>query len=77
MRPTEANVVRQGFITVQVCVPKDWTDEQAEQFAEREYPCGTSVGWTVRKDGDEALQGTPARIECDANPDLVHMMLDA
>lgn len=72
-----AEVTRYGFLDMQVCVPKDWTDEQVIAFAESEYPCGTEYGWTVRKEGDDALAGSPERNPCQEREGHVHIMLDA
>jgi hypothetical protein len=62
---------------MQVCVPKDWTDEQVKEFADRENLCGTEHGWHIRKQGDEALSGCDERVPCAQEPDNVHIMLDA
>ena len=70
-------VSRRGIFDMQVCVPKDWTDEQVEDFANASNPCGTSGGWFIREEGDEALAGDPERCPCDDKDDFVHIMLDA
>lgn len=62
---------------MQVCIPKDWTDEQAKEFAEAENPCGTQHGWHVRKQGDPALSGCNERVACQAREGHVHLMMDA
>lgn len=72
-----AEVSRVGLLDMQVCVPKDWTDEQARSFAESENPCGTRCGWQIRKEGDECLQGCEERVQCEDREDFVHIMLDA
>ena len=66
-------------LAVQVCVPTDWSDDQVLAFAESEYPCGTTHGWAIRKEGHERLSGDPERNPC-ANPvrrGFVHIMLEA
>ncbi len=70
----KATVTRTGIFDMQVCVPKDWTDERIEGFA---GTSGTSGGWRMRQDGDPALSGDPARQPCDEHPGFVHVMLDA
>lgn len=70
-------VTRRGALDMQVCVPKDWTDEQVLEFAEMENPCGTSTGWGIRREGSEFLQGTPERVPCCERDGAVHIMLDA
>ena len=72
-----ATVTKHGLLDMQVCVPKEWTDEQVIEFAEQKYPCGTTNGWQVRREGDEALAGSPERVECAQDPNSVHIMLDA
>ena len=62
---------------MQVCVPFQWSDEQVRSFAERENPCGTSHGWKIRREGDEALAGAKERVQCESISTNVHIMLDA
>jgi hypothetical protein len=75
-KPTPA-VIQAGILDIQVCVPKDWTDQQVKEFADREVPCGTANGWIIRREGDPALAGDPERVVCAERPDYVHIMLDA
>jgi hypothetical protein len=71
-------VVRIGFLDMQVCVPEEWTDEQIIAFAESKNPCGTGLGWTVRTD-EALLAGCPARNPCSKSTrkGFVHVTLDA
>jgi hypothetical protein len=62
---------------MQVCVPTEWTDEQAIAFGESENPCGTMHGWAIRREGDELLEGDPERVPCAKREGFVHIMLDA
>lgn len=71
------NVSRFGALDMQVCVPKEWTDEQVLAFAEKEYPCGTFNGWSIRREESESLRGAKERVECASNPEHVHITLDA
>lgn len=70
-------VVRTGFLDMQVCVPKVWSDEQVVEFLESEQPCGTINGWMIRREGSELLAGSPERAQCCDNSEFVHIMLDA
>ena len=70
-------VTRRGALDMQVCVPKEWTDDQVEEFAESENPCGTSGGWAIRKKGSAYLGGNPERNPCNDRPGFVHITLDA
>ena len=72
-----ATVVRTGPLDMQVCIPKNWTDEQAVTFAEEQNPCGTTGGWGIRKQGDKLLLGCDERVQCSDKKDFVHIMLDA
>lgn len=72
-----AEIIRQGALSVQVCVPKDWTDEQVVAFTEAEYPCGTEHGWSIRKEGSALLGGDPERRQCAEHQSNVHIVLDA
>lgn len=72
-----AEVTRRSFLSMQVCVPKDWTDEQVREYSESEYPCGTSNGWFIRREGDKALAGDSERMKCQDRGGHVHIMLDA
>jgi len=68
-------VTREGCLNVQVCVPESWTDQQTEIFVNKEYPCGTSLGWFVRKDL-KLLNGDPERNPCSDKEGYVHIMMD-
>lgn len=70
-------MARCGALDCQVCVPKDWTDERAVAFAEREYPCGTANGWHVVEKGDPALGGHPQRNSCAEREGCVHILMVA
>lgn len=74
MRPM---VMRRGALDMQVCVPKDWTDEQVKEFADTANPCGTENGWSIRRAGDKALGRDPERQQCAGDSELVHIVLDA
>lgn len=72
-----ASVTRRGALSMQVCVPTDWTAAQVKDFADRENVCGTTNGWFIRKEGDKALKGDPERMPCESLTGHVHIMLDA
>lgn len=73
----EAAVTQRNVLDMQVCVPKDWTDEQALQFANTHNLCGTVNGWSIRKEGSQSLRGAPERQPCHDREGFVHIMLDA
>lgn len=77
MKHEEPQAIKLGALSMQVCVPEDWTDEQIKEFADRENLCGTANGWQIRKQGDEALAGCDERVPCDGRKGFIHVMLDA
>ena len=70
-------VVYEGLLDMQVCVPADWPDERIIAFADSRYPCGTTAGWRIRRNGEPALAGAPERVPCSRRTGYVHVMLDA
>lgn len=70
------SVTRIGVLDMQVCVPSFWEDSQIVAFANERNPCGTELGWTIRRD-PEFLAGCPVRNPCDDIDDFVHVTLDA
>lgn len=70
-------VTRMGTLDMQVCVPRDYADEEVKDFANNTNACGTEHGWHIRKEGDSALAGDPERIPCAERVGYVHIMLDA
>lgn len=70
-------VTKAGALDMQVCVPEDYSDEDVLIFANRENPCGTTGGWQIRRQGDEALSGCNERVVCSLDPNKVHIMLNA
>jgi len=72
-----AVVTRYGALDMQVCVPRDWGDDQIKDFANTANLCGTESGWQIRKEGDPALAGAKERVPCSANHGYVHVMLGA
>lgn len=74
---SKAEILSNRGLSLQVCVPKGWTDEQVIDYAEKEVPCGTSTGWGIRRQGDKALAGADKRVICTDDPNKVHIALDA
>jgi hypothetical protein len=71
-----AEVTRFGALDMQVCVPREWTDDQVRAFAEGEYPCGTENGWAIR-DKEGELPTYSCRVPCARREGHVHIVLDA
>lgn len=72
----DAEVVRFSLLSLQCCVPREWTDERAEQFANRAHPTGIESPWRMRHQGDEALAGCDERVQCTKHEHRVHIMFD-
>lgn len=72
-----AEVTHYGIFNMQVCVPTDWTDDQVLAFAEGAFPCGTTNGWIIRREGDPLAKGDPERVQCASRTGHVHIVLDA
>ncbi len=65
----EPSVLQAKLLGLQICVPKDYTDEQAVRVGESRWPCCTSTGWHV-----DERQG---RVVCSKDADMVHVVLVA
>lgn len=77
---SEPNVSYIGFFDMQVCVPKEYSDKQVEEFANTAHLCGTTKGWTIRRQEQYESDGCTdslERVQCADHPENVHIMLDA
>ncbi len=73
-------VTRTGVFDCQVCVPEDWTDEQASEYVAMANPCGTSMGWCLRKQDAYKAPGSSDQNErqpCEERDNYVHITFDA
>ena len=73
-------VTSRRALSMQVCVPSDWSNEKIIEFAEKDYPCGTTGGWSIRTDGEHSLPSAlryQERVACEAKPNFVHIILVA
>lgn len=68
-------VTRIGLASLQVCVPREFTDEQVEAFANGAQMTGLDHGWSIRREGDSALAGAHERVDCEGRSGCVHVML--
>jgi hypothetical protein len=71
----EPEVVRRGLVSMQVCVPSDFTDEQAAAFANGDTPTGIESEWRVAKQGHDVLAGSDERVTCEQRSGCVHLVL--
>lgn len=70
-----AQVTRRGFLDLQVCVPKEWTDKQAEDFANDDSPTGIESRWALRDADCPAQAGAPIRVQCEQCAENVHIIM--
>lgn len=71
-----AVVTKRRGLSMQVCVPRDWSDSRVLEFAEQENPAGTELGWQIRRQGAALLEGDDERVPCKQREGFVHIMLD-
>lgn len=69
-------VTKYGVLDMQVCVPEDWSDDHAEEFANTENPAGTSGGWQMKHTGSKTLAGCNERVKCEERQGFVHIMFE-
>jgi len=72
-----ASVMMKGHISMEVCVPAEWSDEQVLEFAEKQNHCRTASGWTIRSECDRSISEAKDRVQCVTRKDYVHIMLDS
>ncbi len=73
-----------GLCSLGVRVPKEWTDEQVEQFANEKEPTGISSRWTIKRqaeydkdlaEGSIEESAAHERVQCLERPDFCHLLL--
>jgi len=60
-------VVSWGISYITICVPDNYTNAEAEEFANRNHPSGTESGWKAPNDCD--------RNKCMERSGCIHMRL--
>lgn len=66
-------VIRVAPFDAQVCVPKEWTDEQVLDFFKKDQQWEGDPA--IRKQGDRLLAGADERVPCATHADFVHIMI--
>jgi hypothetical protein len=66
---SEVTVTRHGIFDAQVCVPKDWTDEQVLAWGNEQLHHPYSIR-KVHENGDAE------RVTCSVDCEKVHIVLD-
>jgi hypothetical protein len=72
----EPEVIRMGLASLQVCVPREFSDKQVEDFANGVQPTCIGHGWAIRHEGNPDLKGCHERVDCEKRRACVHVMLD-
>jgi hypothetical protein len=82
--PPNPQIVRHGALSIQVCVPEEFEDDQILAFGESEQPCGTRAGWHIRQEAEydkstnpNIQKGRHERVACEDRQGYVHLLLDA
>lgn len=65
-------VLNQNVFSLQLCVPKDWSNDQILKWVETVNPCGTKAGWQIVNEPDR--KGNPARNPC---ADMIYLVVEA
>jgi hypothetical protein len=76
LAPGKMEVTERKGLSRQVCVPKEWPDDQVKEVLDAIDPSGTESGWHIRKVeiGDPNYK---ARVTCEKDAARVHIVLDA
>lgn len=69
-------VLKRKLCSLQVCVPKSYTDKQVEAHANALEPTGIESKWKIRREGHPDLCGDPERRECAEESCRCHIVLD-
>ena len=65
-------VIGQHILSCRVCVPKEYTDKEAEDFANLANPTGIQSDWVM---APESEMKDPQRVQCGDHPENVHIVL--
>ena len=65
-------IVRWSLLSLQVCVPEDYTDEQVTEFANKNQPTGLDHGWCIQRKHEN---GDPERVPCESRRGCIHVVL--
>lgn len=71
----QPSIIRTSLLTIQVCIPETWNDEQIIEYVNTTYPSGTKNGWMIVKEGDDLLAGHNERVRCSQYSNYVHVLL--
>ena len=69
-------VTQRSLLSMQVCVPEAYSDEEVEAYANEANPAGTTHGWSIRRAGSPNFEGYRERVPCDEREGCVHLVLD-
>lgn len=59
-------VVRSSLLWMQVCVPKDWTNKQVEEWVNKDSPTGITMPWVLTTQAHADEHGYELCAQCQA-----------
>lgn len=65
-----------GLYDLQLCVPREGTDQQIEKFANDYHLLPEGLYWKLLPDGHEHLDGDPQYNQCGMYKNKVHVKLE-
>lgn len=68
-------VLRVSLFAAHVCVPADYTDQQVEEFVNKDSPTGIASKWRICRNGHAFLGEDAERVVCEDRKGCVHMLL--
>jgi hypothetical protein len=67
--------IRSTLCNLQVCVPKTFSDELIEEFANRDQPTGIANKWKVITNKNLDGSDAPRYAQCERFGDCMHVVL--
>lgn len=65
-------IVRWSLLSLQVCVPEEYTDEAVTEFANKNQPTGLDHDWQIKTDYENPAN---IRVPCESRRGCVHVVL--
>lgn len=69
----KATIVARWYLSMALCVPVQWTNQQVEQFATE---VDGRTGWRVRPDESPIWSDGVRPYPCPTNPGYIHLIVD-
>ena len=68
-------VIKKKMLAMQLCIPIEWTQKKALEYAEYVDPSGTIHGWRIAKKGESILRGANPQIKCPHKSGFIHIIV--